>query len=220
MQRIPPSFLVALSLGMGLTVVSGLAFGWLDARWASPPDMVAIGSKLEQLPERVGDWTLVETQQLDDNARQLLRCYGDAVRVYANVNSGSRVTVAVLLGPRGPISVHTPEICYSGQGVAQHGERTRAEVSSGGVKHALWQTSFLSKVDQQPEFEVFYAWSDGGPWLAAEQPRYWLTDRLYKIQLAGPPTVDGQPSESLQFLELFLEQLQPQLVPSKSSILN
>ena len=217
MQRIPKSFLVALSLGVGLTVVSGLAFGWLDARWVSSPDMAAIGDKLEHLPERVGDWALVESQQLDENARQMLRCYGDIVRVYVNVNSGRRLTVAVLLGPRGPIAVHTPEICYSGRGVQQEGGRQRVEVSSGGAEHSLWQNNFLSKVDRQPELEVLYAWSDGGPWQAAERPRYWLTDRLYKIQLAGPPTPAGQPSESLQFLELFFEQLQPQLVPSKSS---
>ena len=214
MPRIPKSLWFAGLLATALTIVSGLAFGWLDARWADTPDMAAIGNKLDDLPERCGDWSLVEQQELDENARKLLRCYGDTVRVYVNANSGSRLTVAVLLGPRGPIAVHTPEICYSGQGVQQDAPRQRVEISSGDVEHQLWQTNFLSKVDGQPELEVFYAWSDGGPWQAAEQPRYWLTDRLYKIQLAGPPTPDGQPSESLQFLETFLPQLQPQLIPT------
>lgn len=218
MRRIFKSFWLAGLLAAGMTIVSGLAFGWLDARWANPPDMAAIGSKLDDLPDHCGDWTLAENQELPAGSRQLLRCYGDTLRVYVNPNSGHRVTVAVLLGPRGPIAVHTPEICYSGQGVEQQGPRQRIELISGGVAHALWHTDFLSKVDGQPELEVFYAWSDGGPWQAAEQPRFWLTDRLYKIQLAGPPPPAGQPSESLQFLESFVEQLQPQLVPTNNPL--
>lgn len=218
MQRIPRSRWLSWLLAAALTIVSGLAFGWLDARWADTPDLAAIGSKLENLPDQCGDWTLVEHQGLADNARELLRCYGDTVRVYVNAKSGSRLTVAVLFGPRGPIAVHTPEICYSGQGVEQQAPRQRIELTSGGVEHQLWQTNFLSKVDGQPELEVFYAWSDGGSWQAAERPRYWLTDRLYKIQLAGPPPSDGQTSESLQFLELFLQQLQPQLVSTNDLI--
>ncbi len=216
MRQLPISFRFAFLLSVCLAVTSSLTFGWLDGRWVSQPDMAATGNKLQELPDQLGDWRLVETQSLDANAARMLRCYGHTVRIYTNAQSGNRLTVAVLFGPRGPIAVHTPEICYSGQGVQQQGERERVEVSSGGLTHGLWKTNFLSKVDLQPELEVYYAWSDGGPWQAADQPRYWLTDRLYKIQLAGPPTTEGQPSESLQFLELFLEQLQPQLVPATS----
>lgn len=218
MRRFTKSFWLSCLLAVVLTAVSGLTFGWLDARWADTPDMAAIGSKLDDLPEHCGDWSVVEHQELAESTRELLRCYGDTLRVYVNAKSGNRLTVAVLLGPRGPIAVHTPEICYSGQGVEQQAPRHRVEINTGGGKHELWRTDFLSKVDGQPELEVIYAWSDGGAWHAAEHPRFWLTNRLYKIQLAGPPTPAGQSSECLQFLELFIEQLKPQLVAGKSPI--
>ena len=91
------------------------------------------------------------------------------------------------------------------------GNRRKVALEVDGKVHEFWSVSFLSKIDMQPELEVFYAWSKGGDWLAAEQPRFWLTDELYKIQLAAPPVIPGQPSAGEKFLEQLIPHLQPLL---------
>lgn len=198
---------VALVLVVILAIGSGLVHGWLDGRWSSGPDLASIGERLNKLPEALGDWVLLRHQEMPANALQMLRCYGHTLRVYQHSKTGAQVTIAVLLGPRGPIAVHTPEICYSGQGVKQAKERQSVPIKANGLAHSVWQLNFLSKSDSSPALEVFYAWSDGGAWQASKYPRFWLTSRLYKFQLAGPPPASGEQSACVDFLQNFLPAL-------------
>jgi Protein of unknown function (DUF3485) len=201
-------FKVAVGLVVILSGVSALAHGLLESRWGSQTDLVERGLLLAKLPDTMGDWTLVESPELPESAAEQLRCYGYNHSVYQSRQTGKSVVFAVLFGPRGPIAVHTPEVCYSGAGVQAAADRNLVAIGDKNP-HTFWRVSFLSKVDAKPEIDVYYAWSDGGPWQAAEQPRFWMIDSLYKIQIAGPPRIPGQPSEC----EQFLEQVVPHLAP-------
>ena len=202
-------FRIAIVVATVLCMTSAFAHGWLDRRWANEPNLRLRGEQLSKLPKEVGEWTLVEERELEKSAQDLLRCYGYNHSVYQNSKSGKTVTLAVLFGPRGPIAVHTPEICYSGRGVQAAGGRKSVSIEGEGTEHTLWKVSFLSKVDLQPDMDVFYGWTVDGIWQASKRPRFWLTDDLYKIQIAGPPSIDGTPSEA----ELFLKELLPLLRP-------
>jgi len=206
------AFFIPLCVAATIAIASGLAHGWLDGRWVNKPDVDAIAAKLKELPSQVGDWMLVENQELSESAQSLLHCYGSSLQVYQNSNTGRRVNVAVLFGPRGPIAVHTPEICYSGQGLKQAGETKREAIEVGGEENTVWRVNFLSTLDSKPELDAYYAWSDGGKWQAADYPRVWLTGKLYKIQLACQPTENGGVSDAVLFLQQFLPKLQPLLV--------
>ncbi len=192
-------FTIALVIAGLLCCGSAVGHGWLDGRWLAQPDLIKQGDLLSQLPAVVGDWELLEDRELTENVQNILRCYGYKHSVYQNRVTGETLTMAVLYGPRGPIAVHTPEICYSGQGVQADGDRRKVALEIDGEVHEFWSVSFLSKIDMQPELEVFYAWSNGGNWLAAEQPRFWLTDELYKIQLAAPPAIPANPQLGRNF---------------------
>ena len=206
------AFVVPLAAAALIAVASGIAHGWLDGRWVSKPNVDAIAAKLQELPTELGEWTLVENQKLPDAAQSQLHCYGYALQVYQNSKTGRQVNVAVLFGPRGPIAVHTPEICYSGQGVTPAETRSREVIEVGGEQHSLWHVTLNSRRDAKPELEAHYAWSDGTNWQAAEYPRVWLTGKLYKIQLACQPTEKGGVSDAVLFLQQFLPKLQPLLV--------
>ena len=201
-----------------MTLLSAVVHGYSDGRWARPTDWMAQGQRLAQLPERCGPWVLLKTMELDENAARILRCYGSAVRAYRNEQTKDVVTVAVLFGPRGPIAVHTPEICYSSVGTAQLGERVRNSLDVAGQSQALWSVRFAEKGSDgsmgEPSFEVWYAWSDGEAWLAAEKPRFWMTPNLYKVQVAGPVGQKGTPPCE-DFLKEFLPQLAPLLGASE-----
>lgn len=214
-DQTPARYRQQLVLGLAVVVicvlVSGVAHGVLDGRWTVQSDLIAFGEGLSDLPERCGDWVLNETRELSNNAQRLLRCHGSLVREYVNEQTGDRVTVAVLFGPRGPIAVHTPEVCYTSVGTEVAGPRESETVDADGIAHSFWKTAFIEWGDPKPAFEVWYGWSDGGPWLASERPRFWMTDNLFKLQLAGPYAENDTESPCQEFLAAFLPEVQDYL---------
>ena len=195
---------VALALVLLLTLMSGLVHGYLDSRWTIGNNIEALAARLSNLPEQVGPWSLVSDEEMAPSALKLLRCYGYSNRQYWNPDTGDRVNVAVLFGPRGPIAVHTPEICYSSAGAEPIGGRVMETITSDRQDDQFWHVQFGRGDESVADLDVWYAWSDGGPWHAGEYPRFWLTDRLYKIQLAGFPSADGSESPCRDFLKHFL----------------
>lgn len=198
------AFSMAIAMIATLTISSGLLHGYLDNRWEVGPDLQAIGRRLPALPEQCGPWTSVSDQELDPSAQELLRCEGYLVRDYWKPETGERVSVAVLFGPRGPIAVHTPEVCYRSAGTEPIGERTAETINTEGVEDELWHIQFGRPNSPDPTLDVWYAWSDGGPWQASEHPRFWLAHHLYKIQLAGSPAAEGGELPCRDFLTSFL----------------
>lgn len=204
------NYRIPLAVILGLTLLSGIVHGVLDGRWSHPRNLIAVGSLLDDVPERAGNWILVDDRSLQPKVAEMLRCYGSLVRVYENEQSGARVNVAVMYGPRGPIAVHTPEVCYSSVGTKQAGATRRETIAVESERHAFWEVQFRQDNAPDPNLDVWYAWSDGGNWEDSDYPRIWLTENLYKIQVAGPVGQDGQRPVA-EFLEAFIPALQPQI---------
>jgi hypothetical protein len=144
------------------------------------------GEKLASFPEKFDDWEVKTSHRLDQDAIDQLEPYGYFQREYVNRTTGAAVYVTALLGPTGPISVHTPEVCYAGRDHRQIGERQRITVPGKDGENSLWKTSFrLRGVDAQ-EQNIYYAWSVGDRWIAPDSPRLSFAAKpyLYKIQLS------------------------------------
>lgn len=191
---------------LALTLLSGVVHGYLDGRWAVQSDKIAVGSQLQDLPKSFGDWTLVEEGDLAEGALKQLRCYGSVNNVYRHEPTKTLVNAAIMYGPRGPIAVHTPEVCYSSEGTKQARQRTAETVKTKDRDDQFWSVEFTRNDDPDSSFEVWYGWSSGDGWVAAEHPRFWLTEDLYKIQLSGPLT-----QSSFSPCESFLAALLPHL---------
>jgi hypothetical protein len=163
------------------------------------------------MPEAIGDWQLVANDQLDANAQNILRCSGALIREYAHRNTHATVKVAVLMGPVGPISVHTPEVCYSSRAYSTAGPREAVQVeSSQGRANRFWALTLHSDASTADRLRVYYGWSTGDQWLASESPRFEFAGRpwLYKVQLASVLTpgisYDGE-DPCYDFLKALLE---------------
>lgn len=168
------------------------------------------------LPDRVGGWRLLREGELETDVIKMLQCEAYINRVYVHDETGDRVSVAMILGPGGPIAVHTPEICYSSQDYTLDGERTMTTLLDGkGTEQTFWNVSFQpNNVGAQP-IRVLYGWSNGTSWEATKDPRFAHGWRpyLYKIQIAGPIAgnlADFEPCQD--FLTRFVDQLRPQLL--------
>jgi hypothetical protein len=203
------------------TVVSGFYVGRAAGRFGANPSAVAAQQLLSSpLPNRAGNWLMRKEKVLDPEVLKLMQCSAYSLRVYEHLQTGDRVTIAVLLGPPGPISVHTPEICYSSRDFTVHKSRTKISVEdSRGIGHEFWDVLLESHTSANISQRVLYAWSTGGSWEASNSPRFAYAGApyLYKLQLAAGSrrTASGSDFDPSQdFLKSFLAQCESRLKAS------
>jgi hypothetical protein len=201
------------------TVASGWVHGSLVNRWGEVGSLQAAAAKLDRpLPERLGPWRLVKNLELEPGVDRALQCAADLQGIYTNEQTGDTVIAAVLCGPSGPLSVHTPEICYSANDYEVAGESQQWTLTDQqGRQHSLWKIHANSRHSTQPNLRILYGWSRGREWQAVRGPRFALAGLpvVYKLQLAGPAR-DNQSSDGVDpcqdFLARFITQIQPRLV--------
>lgn len=190
-----------------LTITSGIINGYLDGRWSNKAEASSAQGMLLCVAKQAGPWVQVGERELGKDAKVLLKCDSYLLREYWNGNTGNRVTVAVMYGPRGPIAVHKPEICYSSAGAVTQGPRQLNTIQTEQETSTFWNVRINKNSDQNADLDVWYAWSDGGPWLASEYPRFWMTEKLYKIQLATYLGSTGPDSPAKDFLSHFVPEV-------------
>jgi hypothetical protein len=210
--------LVSAALLLG-TVGGGWLHGHMIQRWGQAEALKMAAEQLQGgLPQRVGPWQLIKTHELEEGVVEVLQCAGYLHGVYTNDQTGDTIVVALVAGPSGPISVHTPEICYSAQDYEMAGDRQQVALrDSSSQIHTLWQIDARSRHAGRPHLRLLYGWSSGGAWQAASGPRFAFAGLpvLYKLQLAGPPDthLSANSLDACQdFLSGFLSQIQSRLV--------
>jgi hypothetical protein len=212
------SLFVGIFILAVVTLVGGVIQGRMCRRWARPQEFQALADRLRELPAQIGPWHAKKSQPLDPVAEAVLECAGYVCRQYENQRTGETVTVAVLLGPAGPISVHTPDVCYSSQNYDTVGPPQRIRFDDGGNSaNELWSTSLRATIPTASNLRVYYGWSTGGRWSAPDDARLEFAGQshLYKVQVAGPlpmPFDDEKSDQSRTFLKDFLPVVRPYLV--------
>ena len=205
------SYAVAIVLVVGLTLLSGVLQGRMSNRWGPAPDTIAAANKLQEIPHQFGPWRLDSSDDLDKASREQLQPAGYMVRRYQNQQTGDAVSVTLLLGPPGPISVHTPEVCFGSRNYKSRSERQQVAIRGpGGADDEFWSLDYVVNDVRGGLLRVYYAWSAGDRWLALKDARFWSAGLpyLYKIQLSGllpPGTTDPQADDSCRrFLQDFV----------------
>ncbi len=214
-------FPLSAAIFLCATVASGWVHGSLAGRWGHDGALRAAAAKLDKgLPARLGPWRLVKTLDLEQGVGDALQCAAHLHGIYTNDQTGDSVIVAVLAGPSGPLSVHTPEICYSANDYELAGERQEWTVDdTKGQSHSFWKIHANSRHSTRPNLRILYGWSQGRQWQAVRGPRFALAGLpvLYKLQLAGPARDNAgekSPDPCDDFLSRFLASIQPRLVPT------
>jgi hypothetical protein len=208
-------------LTVALTVAVGILQGSLSNRWGASDFQRQAGLKLEAFPKTFGEWEMVgKPEQLDQNSLDQLQPYGYLQRRYENRKSKAVVSMTVLLGPNGRISVHTPEVCFAGRNHEQLGERVKIRIPEKEGEDSVWKTSFrLQGVDAQLQ-NIYYSWSSGDHWDASENPRvsYATKPLLYKIQLSNIVSAESslQADPAILFLTDFFPALRKHLEKPES----
>lgn len=206
-----------------LIAAGGVAHGLMTNRWDRPNESKVIAERFESFPRRVGEWELKSTNEMSAKTLKMLECDGYLTRTYVNGVTRETVTVAVLLGPPGPMGVHTPEICYSSHKYSIEQPRQAAEFTgTDGESDELWRLTLRSRDLHSHRLRVYYGWSTDGTWQATASPRFSFAGDpfLVKLQIAGQVSrADDSttPDPCLSFLEEFTPQLRRHLFAASQS---
>ncbi len=198
---------IALALVLGPAVLHGL---WTQ-RWQASPAIEAAAARLAAVPLTLGDWQ-GEALTLDPEAVAQAKLTGCWMRRYTHAATGRSVTVLLMCGPAGPVSVHTPEWCFGGAGYDMVSPAIKYPVQTEPPAE-FWTARFHKPATVLPEqLRIFWAWSTAGTWEAPRQPRlaFGRAPVLYKLYVlrsltAPQERLDDDPC--VAFLHVFLPEL-------------
>ncbi|AMV27727.1 hypothetical protein VT84_25220 [Gemmata sp. SH-PL17] len=203
---IGPLLLCAVILG-----AAGAVHGIQTDRWGTSPHLERAIERLPQVPPNVGDWNGTDVPlEANDMARAGIR--GWAFRVYKNSQTREEVSVLLVCGRGGPISVHTPDVCYAGAGYRQLADAATQEMKWDDGTTGTFRVARFGKPGIVPsQLEIYWTWSrDGHTWQAPNNPRLSLAraPALYKMYVIRQ-FVAGSREENVSSCHKFLQRAIP-----------
>lgn len=179
--------LAAFATALAILVSTAIVQGEWSGRWTIGAAIERAVTKLDAIPIQVGSWS-GQAFELDEQSLAIGEIAGYVARRYRH-EDGREVSVMLVCGRPGPISVHTPEWCYGGAGFeAKQTPSNRAlEPDSEPAGKADFATNLFMKEDAAiPEgLRIYWAWNTGMGWKAPENPRLMFAAKpfLYKLYI-------------------------------------
>ena len=215
------SLIIRVIAGAIVLAASGVAHGIWTERWHDFDATKIASERLQQLPMTVGDWDAIASE-LDAKTLEKAGIVGYIVRDYVNRQNGNVVSFMVLCGRPGPIAVHTPDICFRGQGYRFTAEPKFHAVNlpNSDTSAEFWTATPVRDSGGVPEhLRVLWTWIADGPCRAPENPRIEFASHpaLYKLYItrqAGSSDESLDDDECVKFVRLVIPQLQSVLFDS------
>ncbi len=194
----------------------GLVHGLWTDRWALTNEPGASAARLQEVAAELGGW---RGEPIDVDPSRVGPVAGHLFRRYQN-EGGQSVTMALVCGRPGPVSVHTPDACYTAKGYAITSQ-SRFAFPPGAARPTaeFWTADLLKKkTTGQTRLRIFWAWSADGTWQTPADPRLTFAhhpalDKLYLIRELNSPgePLDDDPCVAL--MHALLPELQRALFP-------
>ena len=200
-----------------LLALSGVVHGLWTGRWGTSADVREAAARCDDMPMSLGDWEGHATE-LSSAQLAIAEVVGHCSRHYVNRRTGQEVTIALVCGRPGPISVHTPDVCYAGAGYAVVGDQEHYKAGSDAAADFI--TARFAKPGAAPDpLRIYWSWSDGGPWSAPDNPRlaFARSRALYKLYVIRSLGDKDQPPDQdacAGFMNVLLPELRRCLSPA------
>lgn len=200
--------------GIVAVLATGAVHGLWTDRWSLSDEPAASASRMERLALTLPDW---DGKDAGSGTRNLGGAAGHLQRRYVHNRTGKEVTVFLVCGRPGPVSIHTPDVCYGGSGYDMLSLVKYAPTLGPAAPAAEFQTAQFRKKQaaEQTYLRVFWAWSATGDWSAPDDPRFSFARHaaLFKLYLIRELAVPDEPLDEDPCVEL-MRQLLPALCQS------
>jgi hypothetical protein len=195
-------FIVAVALLASI----GIAHGVVTGRWGESAELLAACDKLQATTIDVDGWKSAPAP-IDQRQLDVAGARASMSRLYQKADGTAAVSVTVLCGRHGPISLHPPTVCFTGAGMSQVGAVQSETMGIGAAKGTFSQADFASNAVGDPNRRTWWAWSnDGQKWTTPKSPRieFASSNYLYKIYFITPVEKDGSGSGTSQAVSTFM----------------
>jgi hypothetical protein len=205
-----------------LLALAGLVQGLWTGRWHTSHALEGALARLDAVPLTVGDWQ-GRALETDEEQRVQAGAAGCLHRRYEDRRTGEVVSILLVCGRPGPVSVHPPDVCFRGAGYEPAAAPARAEVPADAPAPpaTFWAAEFVKRDTGLPRrLRVYWAWGADGTWDAPANPRLAFArfPVLYKLYVyrEAPPGAEGRPGDDpcLAFMRQLLPALQQTLFPA------
>jgi hypothetical protein len=203
-------------LAFAILLISGLVHGFWTQRWQTSDALDNACADLAEVPRQIGPWNGTDVD-VDPEPFKQARAVGYWMRTFSRSGSQRSITVILMCGLAGHMSVHTPDVCYRGAGYEMAGEQFKQAVTFGPDNHTadFWSARFRQPAKALGnELRIYWAWTADGNWQAPASPRLSLGGnpflfKLYVVRETSGET--GQDETSLQFFQELLPILEKSL---------
>jgi hypothetical protein len=165
--------LLAVLCGGGLIVASGIIHGMITDRWTDPEDLEKAAQNFQHFPLEVGPW---KGEVQDNNTTKASGLAASVAVRYQHQKNGKKVTVFLGCGRPGPVSIHTPDVCYAASGFAVEAQSTESfgpPSPEGGKSGKMFTARFKkSRGGEQTLLRIYWTWHAGGEWNVTDNPRF------------------------------------------------
>jgi hypothetical protein len=203
---------------VGSSIVHGV---WTD-RWKEGAEPAVWAERLKEIPLKIGDWEGEELALTDEEVKEA-QLAGYKSRRYVNKRTGVTLSVLIVCGRPGPVSIHPPDICYRGAGYVP-GNVGKFALAMKEEKVAEFNMATFAKTNRAvPDYlTILWAWSAAGDWRAPSNPRfeyarYPALFKLYVIRQIGKSDEGADKDPARDFLEVYLSVLDELLFPKQAT---
>lgn len=189
----------------------------MSHRWIPNVAVREAANRLPEIPKDIGNWTS-EDVALSEVEQKMGGIAGYIQRTYRDRSTGTEVSLLLVAGESGPISLHPPTVCFSGRGyhvVRQPGVLTvptsNSAVDDGG-NHVFSQADFAnSAIDDVALIRVCWGWSAGRKWESPTSPRMYFASQpfLYKLYVSEKWIPNGDVHQDAGAASRFLKEAVP-----------
>jgi hypothetical protein len=207
-----------LLLLTALTVIvsAGLVHGFWTDRWHTSFSLEEAMTVLDRVGMDLDTWQ-AQAVELDARAIRVSGASRYVMRRYTRRTDKSSASILLMCGRSGPMSAHTPDICYQGSGFEMAGSPTRFTVPAGPASPSadFWTARFTKHDAAVPmHLRIYWSWKvPGGTWQAPDYARlaFGRPLALYKLYVIREmPSPDERPQQdpSIGLVQRFLADLE------------
>jgi len=203
---------IAVSTIFAAMVISGAAAGFWSGRWGSTQALREAAERLETVPLSLGNTWDSYPEELSDREVRIAELEGYVRRRYVHRQTGNIISTALVCGRPGPISVHVPEVCFTGAGYAVVGAPKEYKGPAGSTWQFKVQDFQKVNVATPTRLRIFMTWGHKQEWSVPAKPRLAFAGKpyLYKLYVVREMNRTDEPLDGDPAAE-FIKELMPQL---------
>lgn len=212
--------IISIVIALVIVVATGVLHGNGTGRWGATDALQHAAAQLDNVPQTIGDW-VGEDRPIDPEDTKRAQAERIFARNYVNQKTRTAISVLIVCGRPGTVSVHTPDICFQGQGRIMMNAAPETVSIDLGSKDGAPETAQFQTADfhrptsvNREQQRVYWTWSNDGTWKAPSDPRveFFWSNTLYKLYLVrGVSPLESierdEMDPSLEFAQLLLPAL-------------